>query len=165
MSHHYTLLKLEILHCLISPLQRLHTNWRSTLSLPEIPLHFLWTQCLQLWQNMELLPTPFLQTPHGHFPTPKPLLASLLLIITLVFAAFTLNLLSSRPVFHFSNFPTNSSIASAIRTRSSAYSSSHGHPVLNSIDKASKTMINNKGLSTEPDGHQPSHWILHWENH
>ena len=39
---------------------------------------------------------------------------------------------------------------SASSTRSSAYKSSHGQPVENSFDNASRTMMNNKGLNTEP---------------
>src|SRR5206468_8415686 len=44
----------------------------------------------------------------------------------------------------------NSSSDSAINTRSSAYNNSHGSPHLDCIDSASNTIINNRGLSTEP---------------
>ena len=37
-------------------------------SAPAEPLHFLCTQCEQPEQNIELLPTPFLQTPHRYLP-------------------------------------------------------------------------------------------------
>ena len=38
----------------------------------------------------------------------------------------------------------------ALLLRSSAYSSSHGQPVQNSLDRASNTMIKSSGLRTEP---------------
>lgn len=52
-------------------------------------------------------------------------------------------------LFQFSSLESNSSMAYASSTRSSAYKNSHGQSVQNSCDNASRTMINNKGLSTD----------------
>lgn len=51
--------------------------------------------------------------------------------------------------FHIPNFSTNLSNVSAINARPSAWRSSHGQPVQNSVDNASRA-ITNSGLKTEP---------------
>jgi len=115
--------------------------------LPFIPLHFLCTHFWQLVHCIELLPTPPPQTPHGILQpsalpsaTPhhsKPWFYSLMpLFSTLTFHSWSLFI---RP-----------SSVSAITTRSSAYNNSHGKATLNSLDKASMTIINSKGLNAEP---------------
>src|SRR5664279_3112613 len=70
--------------------------------------------------------------------------------ITFVLLMFTLGPFNSSPSFQHLSFSINSSSVSAIRHKSSAYSSSQGNPALNSLESASNTMMNNSGLSTEP---------------
>src|SRR5664279_2422076 len=99
---------------------------------------------------IEFVPTPFPQTPQGNFPDLSLRPAPSQHFITFVLPKLTLSPFPSIPALHLSNFSINSSILSANRTRSSAYSNSIGKPSLNSLDRASSTMMNSKGLSTEP---------------
>src|SRR5664279_888777 len=99
---------------------------------------------------IEFVPTPFPQTLQGNFldlslrPAPSQHL------ITFVLPKLTLSPFPSIPALNLLNFSINSSMLSANRTRSSAYSNSIGKPSPNSLDRASSTMINSYGLSTEP---------------
>jgi len=52
--------------------------------------------------------------------------------------------------FHSLSLLIRSSSVSAITTRSSAYNNSHGKATLHSLDKASMTITNSKGLNAEP---------------
>jgi len=52
--------------------------------------------------------------------------------------------------FHSLSLLIISSSVSAITSKSSAYSSSHGRATLNSLDMASMTIMNNSGLNAEP---------------
>ena len=63
---------------------------------------------------------------------------------------FTRRPFFSISVFHVCTFTSSSSMDSALIIRSSAYSSSHGQPVRNSLDRASNTMMKSRGLRTEP---------------
>ena len=142
-----------------------------------MPLHFAWTQYLQLRQKIEFLPTPFRHTPQGNFQDLFWVFWSYRdTITTFVFPLLTLGPFCSIPVFQLSNFLSSSSILSAISTRSSAYSSSQGSPVLNTLESASKTMLNSRGLKTEPWCTLPSQWslllqfhsclqLIHWHHH
>ena len=65
------------------------------------------------------------------------------------FFVLTLRPLVSKLVFHLINFILSSSSVSALITRSSAYNNSQGVPVQNSRDKASSSMMNKRGVSTE----------------
>ena len=47
-------------------------------------------------------------------------------------------------------FQSKHYIFCGLKTRTSAYKSSHGTPVFNSLDKASKTRIKSKELNTDP---------------
>ena len=70
--------------------------------------------------------------------------------IIFVFPMFTRGPFSSISVFHVCTFTSSSSMDSALIIRSSAYRSSHGQPVRNSLDRASNTMMKSSGLRTEP---------------
>ena len=70
--------------------------------------------------------------------------------MAIVFFIFIRSPLVSISSFHFLNFTINSSILYVISMRSSTYNNSSGHPDLNSCDNASSTIMNNKGLSTDP---------------
>jgi len=59
-------------------------------------------------------------------------------------------LLFSTLSFHSLSLLIRSSSVSAITTRSSAYSNSHSKVTLNSLDKASMTITNSKGLNAKP---------------
>src|SRR5206468_1237713 len=99
---------------------------------------------------IEFCLTPFPHTPQGNFPDSSVTSEATLHFNTFVLAAFTISPFSSRPSFHDASLTNNSPSDSAINTRSSAYNNSHGSPHLDCIDSASNTIINNKGLSTEP---------------
>ena len=70
--------------------------------------------------------------------------------IIFVFPMFIRRPFLSISVFHVCTFTSSSSMDSALIIRSSAYSSSHGQPVWNSLDRASNTMMKSSGLRTEP---------------
>jgi len=72
------------------------------------------------------------------------------LTMTLVLFIFTLMPLFSTKSFYSLSLLIRSSSVSAITTRSSAYSNSHGKATLNALDKASMTITNSKGLNAEP---------------
>src|SRR4029077_18412618 len=101
-------------------------------------------------QRMKFFPTPFLQIPQGHLPdssiNPEPTSH----FNTFVFPMLTFSPIASSPAFHLLIFSNKLFSDSAIKTKSSAYSNSHGNPHLKQLDNASITMINSSGLSTEP---------------
>jgi len=99
--------------------------------LPLIPLHFLCTHFLQLVHCIELLPTPLIQTPHGHLTAFCVTFCHSPLITTLVLFIFTLMPLFSTKSFHSLRLLIRSSSVSAITTRSSGYSNSYGKATLN----------------------------------
>ena len=116
-----------------------------------MPLHFLCTQRLQPPQKIALeLPTPDWQTPQGYFPDFFSTSRFMPDSIIFVFPMFTRRPFFSISVFHVCTFTSSSSMDSALIIRSSAYSSSHGQPVRNSLDRASNTMMKSSGLRTEP---------------
>ena len=130
------------------------------LALVLMPEHRLCTQFRQLKQKIEFASTPLIDTPRENlagaifsFET------SCLEHKTLVFLTFTLSPFSSSPSFQFFNLTFRSASDSATMTRSSACSSSHGQPVLNSRDRASTTIIKRSGLSTDP-WHTPSETLI-----
>ena len=128
-------------------MQTLHLKFGSALRRDLIPLHLcapIAHMSYTLWGLF--VPTPLWHTAQGCLPFFLTGAELLLLTITLVLPIFTLSPLLSMPCFHY----LSSSIVLAMITRSSAYSSSHGHPVLNSMERASSTMINNRWLKTEP---------------
>ena len=94
--------------------------------LPFIPLHFLCTHFWQLVHCNELLPTPLLQTPHGHLTAFCLTFTCSPLIITLVLFILTLMTLLSMLFSHSLSLLINSSSVSAITAKSAAYSSFHG---------------------------------------
>ena len=116
-----------------------------------MPLHFLCTQRSQPSHWIALvLPTPVRQTPQGYFPD---FFSTSRLIpdsIIFVFPMSTRRPFFSISVFQVFTFTSSSSMDPALIIRSSAYSSSHGQPVWNSLDRASNTMIKSSGLRTEP---------------
>ena len=118
---------------------------------PLMPLHFLCTQRLQPPQKIALeLPTPDWQTPQGYFPDFFSTSRLMPDSIIFVFPMFTCRPFFSISVLHVCTFTSSSSMDSALIIRSSAYSSSHGQPVRNSLDRASSTMMKSSGLRTEP---------------
>jgi len=120
-------------------------------------------------KRTELLPTPLPQTPHGHLTTFCVTFCHSSLITTLVLFMFTLIPLFSMLSFHSLSLLIRSSSVTAISaipcvnnsmthhilkgcgyndtTRSSACNNSHGKATLNSLDKASTTITNSKGLN------------------
>src|SRR5664279_795284 len=102
---------------------RLHLKSLIAFKLPEMPLHLLCTHCLHTVQAIEFIPTPFRHTPHGHFPEFSICPDLILQCMTFVSLMFTLSPFSSRPSFQHLSFSINSSSVSAIRHKSSAYSS------------------------------------------
>ena len=92
-----------------------------------------------------------LQTPQGYFPdffsTSRLMPDS---IIISVFPMFTRRPFFSISVFHVCTFTSNYSMESALIMRYSVYSSSHEQAVLNSLGRASNTMMKSSGLRTEP---------------
>ena len=88
----------------------------------------------------QLLPTPLLQTPHGHLTAFCLTFWRSPLIKTLVLFILTLMPLLSTLSFHSLSLLIGSSSVSAITAKSSAYSSSHGRATLNSLDMASMTI-------------------------
>ena len=76
-------------------------------------------------------------------------------IITLVFITLKtkdhyFHYFDSSPFFHTAIFVMRPSKISAKITRSYALSISHGHSTWNSHESASRTMVNSKGLNTDP---------------
>ena len=65
------------------------------------PLHRLRIHFLQLWYKIELLPTPFLHTPHDQLSFSSTLSFILQLNITSVFPVFIFKPFASNPDFHF----------------------------------------------------------------
>ena len=120
--------------------------------LPFIPLHFLCTYFWQLVHCIELLPTPLLQTPHGHLTAFCITFWRSPLIITLALFILTLMPLLSTLSFHSLSLLISLSSVSSVTASSSAYSNSRGRATLNSLDMASVTIINNSGLNAEPWG-------------
>ena len=118
--------------------------------LPFVPLHFLCTHFRQLVHCNDLLPTPLLQTQHGHLTAFCLTFGRSPLIITLVLFILTLMPLLSTLSFHSFSLLISSSSVSAITAKSSAYSSSYGRATLNSLDMAFMTITNNSGLNAEP---------------
>src|SRR6188768_891845 len=110
----------------------------------------LCTHFLHCLHNIELFPTPLLQTPHGHLDDSSNGTEPTLQFITLVLPTLTLRPFISSSSFHFPSFSIKLSSDSAIITKSSAYSSSHGNPHPKCCVSASNTMVNSSGLSTEP---------------
>merc|ERR1712002_691096 len=133
-----------------SPVQTLHLKFGSSTRRVLIPLHLLCTHSSHELHLMEFLRTPLWHTAQGYLPCFLTGAELLLLTITLVLPMFTLSPLLSMPSFHSLSLTISSSMVLAMITRSSAYSSSHGHPVLNSMERASSTMMNSRGLNTEP---------------
>ena len=71
--------------------------------------------------------------------------------MNVVFPMFILSTLISNTPFQFFNIIFNSSSDSAAMTKSSSsYNSSEGHPILNSCEGASITVIKGSRLSTVP---------------
>jgi len=70
--------------------------------------------------------------------------------LTLILFVFTLLPLFSTKSFQSFSLLIRSSSFSAITTRSSAYNNSHDKATVNSLDKASVTIKNSKGLNAEP---------------
>ena len=110
---------------------------------------FLCTQFLQQLQKMLLLPTPLRQTAHGNPPELCRRSRPVPQIMIFVFPVFTLTL-SSIASFQVKSLLTQSSSDSAMLIRSSALRFSQGTPEWNSRDKASSTIMESSGLSTEP---------------
>jgi len=72
------------------------------------------------------------------------------LIITWFLFIFTVMPLFFTLSFHLLSLLIRSSSVSAITTKSYTYNYSHGKATLNSLDKASMTTTNSKGLHAEP---------------
>src|SRR5665811_217631 len=99
---------------------------------------------------MELLPTPFRQTPQGHLPESLVTHTPTSHFIIFVLSIFTLIPLASKFSFQPLTLSISSFSDSATNTRSSANRSSYGRPSRNLLDSASMTIMNSNGLRTEP---------------
>src|SRR6476469_6027730 len=88
--------------------------------------------------------------PHGNLPDCSLLPARGRHLMTFVFPVLTLTLFSSIPSFHLFTFSINNFLDSANNAKSSAYNNSNGNPTRNSLDNASNTIANRRGLSTDP---------------
>ena len=96
------------------------------------------------------MPTPLRQILHGHF-TGSGFTEELRLLHTrFVLLTLTRSPFASILSFQIVRFFFKSSNVSDINTRSSALSNSQGQPTLNSLDKASITIMKTRGLSTAP---------------
>ena len=95
---------------------------------------------------MESLPTPFLQTGQGNFPSTVTFPAFSPLIIVFILVTYTLNPFDTSASFLACSHPFRLSSVSLINVKSSAQSSFSGHHGPISGDSASSTMIKN----TEP---------------
>ena len=99
---------------------------------------------------IKLLPTPFLHTPHGYLLGSTGRSNGELLTSILVLDMLTQSPFASKLSFQAVNWFSNPSKDSSIITKSSAYSSSHGHPGQLSWGNAFITIANSKDLRTEP---------------
>jgi len=126
----------------------LHTKLATFCSLLDLPLHPPWINWRHWLHSILFEPTPFLQTPQGFFPKffVGPNLVSY--YINFVLPKFILGSFSSILFFHLWIYSTSSSSLAAIKTKSSAYSSSIGRPSISSLDKDFSTMTKSSGLST-----------------
>ena len=102
-----------------------------------------WISLLLRWQNIELLPTPFLHTQPGYLLGLTWRSIRGLLISILVLDILTRSLFASKLSFQAQNWFSNPSKDWSIITRSSAYSSCHGHP------RWQLTTAKSKGLRIE----------------
>ena len=112
-------------------------------------LHFLYTQCLQLFQKMLLLPTPVWQTARENSPELCRWSRPVTQIMIMVFHAFTQSFLLVAS-FQIKSLLTCSSNDSAMIPRSLSKRSGKGNLEQNSRDKASSTMMKSSRLSTQP---------------
>ena len=109
-----------------------------------------WMHLLQWWQNIELLPIPFLHTPHGYLQWSTTHSTRGLRKTVLVFEMLTWSLFASKLLFPTVKWFSNASKDSSIITKSSSYSSSYGDPHQQSWDNVFITITNSRGLRTEP---------------
>ena len=122
-----------------------HFNLIFSFRLPIIPLDLIFTNHLKNLHRMELVPKPFLQTVQGNWNS----------IATSIFTTnhqFCLLNIYSQPdcdtPSQTSSLPFGSSSVWQTNAKSSAYSSSSGHPDLISVDTDPNTIIDNKELNT-----------------
>ena len=116
-----------------------HRNLLSSFILPLIPLHILCTLKLQKWQKMESQSAPFFIT----------FSASSSQIIIFVFLTFTCGIFDSNAPFQFLFFLPCLQVFYWLM-QSHQHKASFGHPNLISPNSVSSTMINNKGINTDP---------------
>ena len=141
--HHLKLFPSIGLAC---PVHSLHLKLASDFRGPGISLHLLWIQLEQPPQKVEFVLTPLRHTSQWSLtdfwstssPGPQ--------IRTLCLPMLTCNPFPSMLVFQRISFCCNSSSNSVMTTRSSAYRFSQGHPVWHIWERASRTMMNNKGI-------------------
>ena len=137
--------------CTILLEQLRHTKFLLLVRWSVIPEHFLWTHRSHEVPKMELTPTPKVHTPQGYFG----FLAENLVCFAVGTRILVLLIITSKPhdsseVFQAGILSLRSARESLKIARSSAYSNSHGQLTLNSLDKASITIMNSKGLSIDP---------------
>ena len=101
--------------------------------------------------KMKLATTPKVHVPQGYFGfLTEILVCSALETRILVLSTFTDKPGDSSEVFQTASLFLRSKRESLEIARSSVYSNSHRHLTLNSLNKASITIMNSKGLSTDP---------------
>ena len=97
--------------------------------------------------KIELRPIPFLQYNHGHlFQLLVP--SSSCEIMTFILCRFTLRSLNDVISHHYLSLASALTSLFAINTKSSAYDTSQRFLNMQSSDKASRTIVNNKGVKT-----------------
>ena len=111
--------------------QVLQMKYSQFLKLVVMAEHHFCTQFRQLRQRVKFAPTPFIPTPNGNLTDAIIDFETSCLKHIILFFLFTLSPFSSSPSFQFFKFTFSSQTDSVTITKSSAYYSSHGQPVLN----------------------------------
>ena len=105
---------------------------------------------LASWEENRITTHTRLTNTQGHISESNNIFIFWPLNMTLVFFIFTLNPSFSKLIFQDVTVQQSSSTDLSIITRSSIYSNTQGHAVLNSWDNASRTMTKRSGLRTDP---------------
>ena len=156
LPNHYDLCLWSAIYRFASPVHRLHLKVGSGLRGPGKPLHFLWIPLEQPPQNRSFCGCPWSRWHRGLCQTSELHRAAGPDIRTVVLPMLTRIPFPSMLVFQRISFSCSSSSDSVMMTMSSAYRLSHGHPVSNSWERASGTMMKSRGLRQE------SWWTPTW---
>ena len=139
-----------------------HTKFLLSVRWSVIPEHLLSTHRFHKVHKMELATTPRVHTPQGH----SGFLAEILICSAVETRIVVLSTLTRKPcdsseVFQSASLFLRSKRESLKIARSSTYSNSHGEPTLNSLHKASMTIMKARDSVQIPDVNQSSLWKVH----